>query len=74
MLGEQEKHVTNSIQTIQTNVTKTDDPAARARQLGYRQQDLSDHARIGYVLVSTVTIDSPETATIVDTLQRIDAN
>ncbi|MCU1416122.1 MAG: hypothetical protein JWP32_296 [Schumannella sp.] len=64
----------NSIQTIQTNVTKDDEPATRARQLSYRQEDLTGHARIGYVLVSTITIDSPDVVTIVDTLQRIDAD
>lgn len=63
--------MTNS---TQANVTKTDDAPTCARQLGYRQEDLGNHACIGYVLVSTVTIDSPEVVTIVDTLQRIDAN
>ena len=55
MLGEQEKHMATSIQTIETRVTK-DDPPTQLRQLGNRQQDLSAYGRSGYLLVNTVAI------------------
>ena len=72
MLGEQEKHMATSIQTIETRVTK-DDPPTQLRQLGNRQQDLSAYGRSGYVLVNTVAIESLDYMTLVDTLQRVDA-
>jgi hypothetical protein len=74
MLGEQEKHMATSIQTIETRVTKEDDPSTRLRQLGNRQQDLSAYGRSGYVLVNTVAIESLDYVTLVDTLQRVDAD
>jgi hypothetical protein len=63
---------TMSIQTIETRVTKDDNEIqARSRQLANRSEDLSSHARVGYVLTHTATIDTTEYVTFVDTLTRV---
>ena len=63
---------TTSIQTIETRVPKDDNEgAARSRQLAYRGEDLTSHARAGYVLAHTATIDGTEYVTFVDTLTRV---
>ena len=63
---------TTSIQTIETRVTKTDDDhRGRTRQLAQRSEDLENHARAGFSLAHTATIDTAEYVTFVDTLTRV---
>ncbi len=63
--------MTQSIQTLQHRVSKSDaDTISQNRQIGYRAEMLSDHARAGYRLTHTLTIESDEYVTFVDTLVR----
>lgn len=63
---------TMSIQTIETRVTKDDNEIqAQSRQLANRSEDLSSHARVGYALTHTTTIDGTDYVTFVDTLTRV---
>ena len=63
---------TASIQTIETRVTKDDNESwSLSGQLANRGEDLSSHARAGYVLTHTATIDGTKQVTFVDTLTRV---
>jgi hypothetical protein len=63
--------VTQSIQAIQTRVTKDDnETAARSRQLANRAEELASYARNGYTLAHTAAIEGTEFVTFVDTLTR----
>lgn len=63
---------TMSIQTIETRVTKVDNESqARSRQLANRSENLNSHARVGYALTHTASIDGTEYVTFVDTLTRV---
>ena len=62
---------TQSIQTVESRVTKDDDQAQnRLRQLAERQQDLASYGRNGYSLTHTYVIEGVEYVTFVDTLTR----
>jgi hypothetical protein len=63
--------MTQSIQTIQTRVTRDDnETAARSRQLANRGEELASYARSGYTLAHTAAIETAEAVTFVDTLTR----
>lgn len=58
-------------QTLQHRVSKSDaDAISQNRQIGYRVETLHDHARAGYRLTHTVTIESDKYVTFADTLVR----
>lgn len=60
-----------SIQILENRVIKSDaDSVAKSRQIGYRAEALSGHARVGYRLTHTVAIEGEEYVTFVDTLVR----
>jgi hypothetical protein len=63
--------MSQSIQTLENRVMKSDaDTMAKSRQIGYRAEALTDHARAGYRLTHTVAIEGEEYVTFVDTLVR----
>jgi hypothetical protein len=63
--------MSQSIQTLENRVMKSDaDSMAKSRQIGYRAEALTDHARAGYRLTHTVAIEGEEYLTFVDTLWR----
>jgi hypothetical protein len=63
--------MSQSIQTIESRVVKSDaDTVSRSRQIGYRAEALSEHARASYRLTHTATIEGEEFVTFVDTLVR----
>lgn len=63
--------MSQSIQTLEQRLMKSDaDPVAKSRRLGYRAEVLNDHARAGYRLTHTATIEGEEFVTFADTLTR----
>lgn len=63
--------MSQSIQTLESRVSKSDaDSVTKSRQIGYRAEGLTDHARVGYRLTHTVAIEGEEYVTFVDTLVR----
>lgn len=56
--------------TVRTIVSATEDGQSEIGRLIYRrEEDLNQHGREGFTLTHTFTI-TPETITIVDTLQK----
>lgn len=53
-----------------TVIPRTDDTSIEIRKLGERQADLNDSGAQGYELVSTITLDTLDVVTIVDTFKR----
>ena len=63
--------MTQSIQTLQHRVSESDDDSlSQNRQIGCCAEALSDHARVGYRLTHTATVESVEYVLLVDTLVR----
>ena len=62
---------TTSYETVTTLLPKGDDEGrTRALRIAARLDDLNAHARAGYVVTHTATIDGAEFVTFVDTLAR----
>lgn len=57
--------------TVRTVVSATEDGQSETgRLIVRREDDLNQHGREGYTLTHTFTIATPETITIIDTLQK----
>ncbi|WP_417541423.1 hypothetical protein [Microbacterium maritypicum] len=65
---------TTTFHTITTAVHATEGREQINREnLGYRQEDLANLGRYGYILVSTVTVPEPDGVTrLIDTLMLVE--